>query len=492
MTLAAELVFDFLLFSAPAIWSPTPGAPWAVAVITGQVDEGGRKRTAVDAYDPGGARLKGFPALRRDPYLVAPGSQVGAGDWNGDGAPDLLVVDLDGNVASFRATDTGPETLRLEPPVQGLLTCPPRLVRVSGEQRDDLLLVSQHYAMIEGTRDAVGLWDRTGRPRPGYPIFLEGTPALHPAVLDLHRGHLFLLMPSGQVHGFDMRAARPLPGFPTPPPQEPAGEAVHLAFFPPLGGLLLGTGADHLRHIDVRTGQSVPVASTAGGRLTGVASTGEAAYVVDEANGRLLRLDERAAISGEIALGWPGRSRSQRVQTATLQGPPGSLRTGIVVISCPQVDWAARIHALFVRHASPEVQQEIAALADDEARLVHGSVDLDPEQRREIDHSATMMKKGHLQKVLGESALSEQLGGAPETRIQVIQDDGRHLSPLIDDLVVNHDPTTDSYLSHTMDAALQTGPLGIAQALIVPLNEARPLDPDKGRRSRIRIYSLSS
>lgn len=489
MNKVSEIALSAQLFSTPVIWDPAQNGAFAIACVVGREDSAGRKLTAVDAYLADGSRVPGFPALERAPFLIAPGSQIAAGDWDGDGRAELLAVDLEGGIALFRGAGSAPETRRLQSPAHGLLATSPMILPRASEPGGDLLILSQEAMFFGDSRNALGLYDRRGQARPGYPLWLDATPELCPPLLDAVRGHLYFPAPTGHVYGVDLGAARLLPGFPTAPPKVTPGENVSLAFSPKAGSLLLSTGRDALSQLDLRTAEWSKVLWTPGAELSGVVGAGSYAMVVDEAKGRLLCLDERMEILAELFLGWPGPARVARTMTAVLPAlVPGPLRTALVLVSCPVPNWPARITGLFAKYGSPEMEREILALADQEAMAVPGKADGSPAERAAREHSIIMMKKGHLHNVLGAERLSEELGTGVETRVQVVTYDGRRLLVALDDLLVDFAPRTALYLSRKMDAALVTGPGGLAEHLVVPLNDAR----DGAGRSKMCVYRLSN
>ncbi|MDI1442497.1 hypothetical protein [Polyangium sp. 6x1] len=494
MRLTTQLSFDLSIFSAPVVWRPRASVSWLIAFVSGAEDADHNKFTAIDVYAPHGEPAPGFPALRRRPYLVAPAAQVGVADWDMDGAPELLVVDLDGRIASFRIPGSEPEFIPLRTPIHGLLAAPPQLVRCAQTGLNRILLLSHNFTIGTGSRDAIGIFDRTGQQRQGYPISLQESPASHPPIFDSAQEKLFVLMSSGRVHAFDVNSGRPISGFPNePPPEPPFEDRAWLALFQPLDALIMSTGTDRLVRIDTLTGKQVPVAFARNSCLTGLVTVGDFLYVVDEANGVLLRLDKRLQICGSLQLGWSSCTWNHSLRVAMLAGPShGSRRPGLIIVSCSCVDLAAMIGQLFTQHATNDVKRDIEQTAENEAMLIFGTLELNSAQRQEIDHSIVMMKKAHLANVLGEGVLTALLACNNVTRVQVVRDEGECLTLMLEDVVKDYRPAPDFMLTHAVaPVAVQDGPLGLAEHLVMPLNEApRVYGYDRAPRSRINIYSL--
>lgn len=472
-----DVALPYRIYSSPAPWQADGNLGLAFALVVGKT-AGAGTATAVDARLADGRQVAGFPKLSGEVMVVAPGNQVFGGGLNA--APVALDVHGHGRPLAHRHAMAGHSTV-------GLLAAPALALGNRNGAPAGYLLTGRDYQPHIDSRNALVLLDAGGHPVHGYPVALAGIPEALSPVVDATGERAWVMLFSGQVDGFRLQDGARLPGFPTPVPKStrPPG-GYRLALGPDGASLYVAQGGPSLLRIDGRSAGVAEMALPGAVRLTGLATVGDKLFVLDEGRGRMLQLDGTGRELGGVDIAPAGGSRNVLLWKVAL-----GASDGLLLLSAPDLDQAARIKQLYFERAPQAEQRELAAFMADEARQ-YGAQALTAEQQGELEDEHLSLKRSWLEKSLGARPLASLLKPSPATRVQVISVSAAGLVTLLDDVVPGYTPNTGFSHSEQVFPALWAD-AGRTVRLMVPLNAAASRsEPTAYNRSLVRVYTLTS
>lgn len=482
-----DITLPYRLYSNPLPWRPKAGEPWAIAVVGGEMGQGSGVTTFVDALGADGRHLSGllhgFPVLRKNPAHIAPAQQLALADVNGDGLVDLLALDFQGGIQPLRPSGRELQRRASGNPAHGLLVWPAQPVALGGG-RSALLMVSRDAAPAGASRHGLDLVLTNGQSLPGFPRLFDSPPEAHAPMVALSLGRAYALMENGQVEAVQLADGRSPAGFPAgrSAPDVVAGTR-RMAWLDGARALFITQGSAVLHRVDGASGAVTPMTVQGAIRLTGLASVGERLYALDEARGTLLTLDARGAVQSSLALNLPADTAWVSLQAVAL----GPAAASVLVVAAPKADRAARVNALFEKHATPQDRKEIKDIAEATAMDLFGTLKLNAEQRKEIDASVQRMRQGTLENKLGSDEAARLLTIPPTMEVRLATDSAGSLVLTGQDRIDGHTPDTELLQSP------QVHPAAMAEAglltWVVPANA--PADPGNikaGNRAVLRRY----
>jgi hypothetical protein len=309
---------------------------------------------------------------------------------------------------------------------------------------------------------------------------------LHPPLLDLPGGRVYVLLQTGAVDGFTLVGGTPLRGFPAPSPDgdlPPFG--YRAALYSPWNALVMTQADGRLRRIALEGGVVSHITVPNARRLSGVAVSGGRLYAVDDASGTLLRLNADGQVTATLPLNRPAGCQCYYLEAV---GRPGTDSVALFLASSQSNSPNSRVAPIFEEHATPQIRAQIKELSDLEAQRRFHTLQLSPAQRKEIDDSVTMMKRSYLQNTLGYDKTASLLADEALVLVQAVTDNGAGMKLSLDDAITGYSPETGTGVSPAVYPVVHASADGLT--LVVPLNHESGDRPQDEYQSLIRIYRL--